>query len=111
MKSPRLWLCARHWTAQTPQRLVHPLFKTLTRRITPELKYFQVKWAAQLPYRQATVMLKEVLPPDKDISSSGIRERILEPGKQRNAALERDIAQLPQAVADKQGWECAMSPP
>src|SRR6516225_9093434 len=49
-------------TAKTPQRVVHPLSKTLTRRVTPELEYLQAKWAAYLPYRQAAAMLKEVLP-------------------------------------------------
>jgi hypothetical protein len=59
VKSPRLWLCACQRTARSPQRVVHPLSKTLTRRVTPELEYLQAKWAAHLPYRQATAMLKQ----------------------------------------------------
>jgi EAL and modified HD-GYP domain-containing signal transduction protein len=47
-------------------------------------------------------MLKEVLPLDKGISSSGIRGRIFGLGKQLDADIERDIAQLPPAVADEQ---------
>src|ERR1700730_8956781 len=81
VKSPRLWSCACQGTAQTPQRVVHPLSKALPRRVTLELEYLQAKWAAHLPYRQATGMLKEVLPLDKGISSSGIRNRILEVAK------------------------------
>ncbi|WP_408371121.1 MULTISPECIES: hypothetical protein [unclassified Paraburkholderia] len=50
-------------------------------------------------------MLKEVLPLDKGISSSGIRHRILDIGKQLDADIERDIAKLPQAVADMQARE------
>ncbi len=61
--------------------MVHPLSKALSRRVTPELECFQAKWAVHLPYRQATNMLKEVLPLDKGISSSGIRSRILDLGK------------------------------
>ena len=50
-------------------------------------------------------MLKEVLPLDKGISSSGIRNRIFHIGKQLDAEIERDIAKLPQAVADVQARE------
>jgi len=76
--------------------------QTLTRRVTQELEYLQAKWAAHLPYRQATALLKEVLPLDKGISSSGIRNRILDIGKQLDADIERDIEKLPHAVADVQ---------
>ena len=72
----------------------------LSWRVTPELEYLQAKWAARLPYRQAAAMLKEVLPLDKGISSSGIRNQILDIGKQLDADIDRDIAKLPQAVAD-----------
>jgi hypothetical protein len=76
VKSPRLWSCACQRTARTPRRVVYPMSKALTRRVTPELEYLQAKWAAHLPYRQATAMLKEVLPLDKGISFSGTRDRI-----------------------------------
>ena len=98
VKSPQLWSCACEQTAQTPQRVVHPLSKTLTRRVTPELEYLQAKWAAHLPYRQATTMLKEVLPLNKGISFSGARNRNHTLGKLLDADIERDIAKLPQAV-------------
>ncbi|BCG05653.1 hypothetical protein PPGU19_102210 (plasmid) [Paraburkholderia sp. PGU19] len=107
LKSPRLWSCACQETAQTKQRVIHPLSKALARRVTPELEYLQAKWAAHLPYRQATNMLKEVLPLDNGISSSGIRDRILDLGKQLDAEIERDIAQLPQSAADGQVRECS----
>ena len=47
-------------------------------------------------------MLKEVLPVDKGISSRGIRDRILDLGRQLDADIKRDIAQLPQSVVDDQ---------
>jgi hypothetical protein len=97
VKSPRLWSCACEQTAQTPRRVVHPLSKTLTRRVTPELEYLQAKWAAHLPYRQATTMLKEVLPLNKGISFSGARNRIHTLGKLLDADIERDISKLPRA--------------
>jgi hypothetical protein len=45
-------------------------------------------------------MLKKMLPPDKGISFSGTRDRIHILGKQLDADIERDIAKLPQTVAD-----------
>ncbi|WP_167760340.1 ISKra4 family transposase [Paraburkholderia pallida] len=76
--------------------------KVLTNHTTPELEYLQAEWAAHLPYRQATAMLKEVLPLDKCISFSGTRNRIHALGKQLDADIKRDIAKLPQAGADGQ---------
>ncbi|MEZ0605786.1 hypothetical protein ACAX43_27020 [Paraburkholderia sp. IW21] len=96
----RLWSCACQRTAPTPQHVVRPLSKDLSWRVTPELEYLQAKWAVHLPYRQAAAVLKEVLPLDKGISSIGIRNRILGIGKQLDDDIERDIAKLPQAVAD-----------
>ena len=102
VKSPRLWSCACQWTAGKPRHVVHPLSKALTNRVTPELEYRQAKWAAHLPYRQATALLKEVLPLDKGLSFSGTRNRVYALGKQLDADIERDISKLPQAVADAQ---------
>jgi hypothetical protein len=102
LKSPRLWSCACQRTVRKPRRVVHSLSKALTNRVTPELEYLQAKWAARLPYRQATAMLKEVLPLDKGISFSVTRDRIYTLGKQLDADIERGIAKLPHAVADVQ---------
>jgi hypothetical protein len=85
VKSPRLWSCACQGTARTEQRVVHPLSKALTRRVTREPEYLQATCAAHLLHRQATNMLRKVLPLDKGISSSGIRDRILDLGKQLDA--------------------------
>ena len=52
-------------------------------------------------------MLEKVLPLDKGISSSGIRDWILDLGKQLDADVERDIAQLPQSVADDRVRGCS----
>ena len=73
VKSPRLWSCTCEQTTQTSRRVVHPLSKTLTRRVTPELEYLQAKWAAHLPYRQAPIMLKDVVgktPPITSVSTA-----------------------------------------
>ncbi|TPQ43522.1 ISKra4 family transposase [Cupriavidus pinatubonensis] len=100
VKSPRLWSCSCQRTVRTSRCVVHPLSKALTTRTTPELKYLQAKWASQMPYRQATAMLKEVLPLEKGISFSGARNRIRTIGKQLDADIERDIAKLPHSVTD-----------
>jgi hypothetical protein len=100
VKSPRLWPSACQRTARTPRRVVHPLSKALTNRVTPELEYLQAMWAAHLPYRQATAILKEVLPLDKGISFGDSRDWIHTVGKQLDADIEGDIATLLQAVAD-----------
>lgn len=50
-----------------------PLAAALLGRLSPELEYLQVKWAAHLPYVVATALLKETLPVDQAISISGLR--------------------------------------
>ncbi|TCG02885.1 hypothetical protein BZM27_52530 [Paraburkholderia steynii] len=71
--------------------MIHPLSKALPGRVTPELEYLQAKWAAHLPYRQATDMLKEVLPLDRGISFSGTRDWIRVLGMQIDADIAHDI--------------------
>src|SRR5258706_8219083 len=66
--SPRLWACSCAGKQGEPRRSVSPLCKAVPQRVTPELEYLQAKWAAHLPYRQATELLREVLPLDKAIS-------------------------------------------
>jgi hypothetical protein len=94
--SPRLWTCtcgAKHGEPQ--RRTVSPLSKALPQRVTAELEYLQAKWAAHLPYRQATELLQEVLPLDKGISLGSTRRRILNIGRELDAQIERDIASRP----------------
>ena len=99
VKSPRLWSCGCRVAPGTRRPSMSPLCKALPRRVTPELEYLQVEWAAHLPYRQATALLKEVLPLDKAISFSGTRKRIHAVASQLDAQVERDIANSPKAVA------------
>jgi len=99
VKSPRLWSCACQQTSSSPRQVIHPLSKALPSRVTPELEYLQAKWAAHVPYRQATGLLKEVLLLDKGISFSSARDRIRVLGMQIDADIERDIVKLPKAVA------------
>ncbi|WP_051888025.1 ISKra4 family transposase [Caballeronia sordidicola] len=100
--SPRLWACSCAAKQGQPRRSVSPLCKAVHRRVTPELEYLQAKWAAHLPYRQATELLREVLPLDKGISFGSTRRRILAIGRALDAQIERDIASGPKAVSAEQ---------
>ena len=90
--SPRLWTCSCGAKKGEPRRSMSPLCKAVSQRVTPELEYLQAKWAAHLPYRQATELLQEVLPLDKAISFGSTRRRILAVGNALDAQIERDIA-------------------
>jgi hypothetical protein len=59
--SLRLWACNCAAKQGQPRRSVSSLCKAVHQRVTPELEYLQAKWAAHLPYRQATELLREVL--------------------------------------------------
>src|SRR5450759_5360885 len=80
ISSPRLWTCSCGAKQGEPRRSVSPLSKAVPQRVTAELEYLQAKWAALLPYRQATELLQEVLPLDKGISLGSTRRRILAVG-------------------------------
>jgi len=60
-------------------------------RVSPELEYLQFKWAAHLPYAVATTLLKEVLPVDQAISTSGLRNRVWTVGQALNDHAESAI--------------------
>ncbi|WP_089163694.1 ISKra4 family transposase [Caballeronia sordidicola] len=97
--SPRLWACSCAAKQGQPRRSVSPLFKVVHQRVTPELEYLQAKWAAHLPYRQATELLREVLALDKGISFGSTRRRILAVGNALDAQIERNIASGPKALS------------
>jgi hypothetical protein len=73
------------------------LSEGLPKRITPELEYLQVKWAAHLPYAAATALLKEVLPLQECISATGAKTRIRVAGAELDTQIEREIAEMPKA--------------
>jgi hypothetical protein len=97
--SPRLWACRFAANQGQPRRSGSPLCKAIQQRVTPELEYLQAKWAAHLAYRQATELLREVLPLDKGISFGSTRRRILAVGSALDAQIKRDIASRPPSAA------------
>jgi hypothetical protein len=71
------------------------------------MEYLQAKWAAHLPYAAATAMLKEVLPLQDSISTTGAKNRIRAVGRDIDARIERQIAALPEVDADGETRESA----
>ncbi len=67
-----------------------------------EIDNLQAKWAAHLPYWQATELLQEVLPPDKGISTSSTRRRVLAVGKAIDEQIERNPVETPKPTEGSQ---------
>lgn len=95
MKSPRYWCCGCEQMRDGQTRTISPLAQALRKRVTPELEYLQIKWAAHLPYAAATALLKEVLPLETSISASGARHRIRTAGDEIDVRVEQEVARLP----------------
>ncbi|WP_281663191.1 hypothetical protein [Paraburkholderia fungorum] len=68
-----------------------PLALAMPLRGSPELGYLQVKWAAHLPCAVATTLLKEILPVDQTISTSGLRNRLWAVGQELDDHAESAI--------------------
>ena len=87
--SPQLRACK---CAQgTKGKSFSPLAIAVPVRVSPELEYLQVKWAAHLPYAVATALLKELLPVDQTISTSGLRNRVWAVGQEIDDQVESAI--------------------
>jgi len=50
LTSPRFWSCGCDRPRGARRHTFSPLSGQLAKRITPELEYLQIKWAAHLPY-------------------------------------------------------------
>jgi hypothetical protein len=108
IESPRFRSCTCDEVRSAgPACTMSRVAEALPRRTTPELKYLQAKWAAHLPYAAATAMLKEVLPLQESISTTGAKSRIRAIGCDIDARIERQIAALPEVHADEEGRESA----
>ena len=87
--SPQLRVC--NCSQDMSSKSFSPLAAALPGRLSPELEYLQVKWAAHLPYAVATALLKETLPVDQAISTSGVRNRVWAVGQELDDAAEKAI--------------------
>jgi hypothetical protein len=87
--SPQLRVC--RCNQDTADKSFSPVALAIPLRISPELEYLQVKWAAHLPYATATTLLKEILPVDEAISTSGLRNRVWAVGQALDDHVESAI--------------------
>lgn len=87
--SPQLRVCK--CSQGTSSKSFSPLALALPLRVSPELEYLEVKWAAHLPYAVATTLLKETLPVDQAISTSGLRNRVWAVGQALDDKAESTI--------------------
>jgi len=105
LQSPRFWSCECDRSQGFRRYTVSPLSQALPKRITPELEYLQVKWAAHLPYAAATALLKEVLPLQDAISTSSAKSRMRTAGRELDARIEREILAMPKSDTTKKAIE------
>ena len=103
IESPQLCACKCH--PDTGKKSLSPLALAIPLRVSPELEYLQVKWAAHLPYAVATALLKETLPVDQAISTAGLRNRVWAVGQELDdkaeSAIRGERAYLPADSACK----------
>ncbi|MFS0757594.1 hypothetical protein ABC383_23270 [Noviherbaspirillum sp. 1P10PC] len=83
----RVYKCSRDMSSKS----LSPLGAELAGRLSPELEYLQVKWAAHLPYAVATALLKKTLPVDQAISVSGHKNCLWAVGQELDHATESAI--------------------
>ena len=95
MKAPRFEGCR----ACKDRPCVSPVSDLLRDRVSPELRYLQAKFAAQLPYRQAADLLRELLPESGGLNHATTRNRTLAVGRSLDRELCREI-EHPQVPAE-----------
>ena len=95
MKAPRFEGCR----ACKDRPCVSPVSELLRDRVSPELRYLQAKFAAQLPYRQAADLLRELLPESGGLNHATTRNRTLAVGRSLDRELCREI-EHPQVPAE-----------
>jgi hypothetical protein len=79
-----------------------PLTRLLPSRLLPELRHLQARFAAELPYRRAAQLLRELLPQTGGITAVTTRNRTLAIGMAIEAELCREVncPQIPKDRAD-----------
>ncbi|MDL2354516.1 MAG: hypothetical protein QFF03_04595, partial [Pseudomonadota bacterium] len=87
--SPQLRICK--CSQGTGNKSFSPLALAMPLRVSPELEYLQVKWAAHLPYAVAATLSKETLPVDQAVSTSGLRNRVWAVGQELDDKAESAI--------------------
>ena len=80
-------------------RIVSPVSELLPKRLSPELCNLQIKLAAQLPYRKASTILRDLLPDTGGLSHETTRNRTLAVGKRIEEELCDEI-DAPQPIVE-----------
>src|SRR5262249_32770787 len=71
--SPRFYRCRCQDTGPCS---FSPLARLLAERTAPELLYLETKWAALIPYRATSELLRDVLPLDHAVSTAVLRGNV-----------------------------------
>ncbi|WP_454753733.1 hypothetical protein [Cupriavidus necator] len=71
----------------------------LPERVSAELQYFEVKFAAQMSYGLTVNVLQEVLPLDHVLAASSIRRQVTALGRRLEAELATDARQQVEMAA------------
>ena len=94
--SPRLYSCRRcTGGAQT----FSPLALCLPERVSPELQYLEVKFAALMSYGLTVNVLREVLPLDHVLAASSIRRQVTALGRRLEVEQATDARQQAEMAA------------
>ncbi len=94
--SPRLYRCRR---CQGDAPTFSPIAICLPERISPELQYLEVKFAALMSYGLTVNVLQEVLPLDHVLAASSIRRQVSTLGRRLEAAQVTDARQQAEVAA------------
>ncbi len=80
IKNPRFYYC--DCQDESEVATFSPLTKLFTEKTSPELLYFESKWASIVSYKCAEKILKDFFPVDKTLNSSSIRLNTLKVAEQ-----------------------------
>ncbi|MCY1262982.1 hypothetical protein D9M68_428790 [compost metagenome] len=82
--SPRLYRCRQ---CQGDAPTFSPVARCLPERVSPELQYLEVKFAALMSYGLTVNVLQEVLPLDHVLAASSIRRQVTKLGRRLEGGL------------------------
>jgi hypothetical protein len=85
--NPRWYQCA---CQIHPAKTLRPLARLLPERVSPELRYLELKWASLVSYELTTRLLHEVLPIDATHSAITVRNHLLHGARRLEQQLGDD---------------------
>jgi len=100
LRSPRLGHCACRPHAE---KTFSPLQTLLSRHVSPELLYLEVKWSSLLPYEVSCDLLHDVLPVDEKLNAVTIRNHLFQVAERLEGELGEERPSLIEGC--EQDWE------